>query len=375
MSTERSVVSGLFALVLSIGLGEGPSLFCGTQDSSISTEARVYLEHALDVMQQNALHREKIDWGTLRKETMEHAAGAEVPVDTYDAIRWALKQVNRHSFLQLPPQLEKQEADRKSHVKTALKSTTTETQRETASIFLSRDKPETRLLERDGVKIGYVVVPHFSPRDNSDGVRFETTLQHLISQLDADHARAWVVDLRGNGGGNMWPMMAGLGPLLGEGVAGAFHDSGGESLNWFYRDGAAGYEGPKSWSYPRVDGVPYRTAGSLPVAVLIDRGTASSAEAVAVAFHGRPHTRFLGEHTQGVSTNNDNYVLSDGANMILTIGVYVDRNGNEYQEGIEPDVRIASQKESQPPLVERDNAINAAVEWLVSGTGGNRSSE
>lgn len=61
--------------------------------------------------------------------------------------------------------------------------------------------------------------------------------------------------------------------------------------------------------------------------------------------------------------------------MILTIGVYVDRNGNEYQDGIEPDVRIASQKELQPPLVERDNAINAAAEWLVSGTGGNRGSE
>lgn len=295
MSTERSVVFGLFALVSTLGLGEGPSLFGRTQDSSISTKARAYLEHALDVMQQNALHRGKIDWGTLRKETIEHAAGVEVPVDTYDAIRWALKKVNRHSFLQLPPQLEKQEADRRSHVKTALKSTTMETQRETASIFLSRDKLETRLLERDGVQIGYVVVPHFSPRDNTDGVRFETTLQHLIAQLDADHARTWVIDLRGNGGGNMWPMMAGLGPLLGEGVAGAFHDSGGESLNWFYRDRAAGYEGAESWSYPRVDGVPYRTAGSLPVAVLIDRGTASSAEAVAISREAT-HAFFCGAH-------------------------------------------------------------------------------
>jgi carboxyl-terminal processing protease len=314
MGPERSIVFGLFAVFLTIGLVESPSLVCETQDSGISTEARAYLEHALDVMQQNALHREKIDWGRLRSEAMEHAAGAEVPVDTYDAIRWALHQVNRHSFLQLSPELEKRETDRKPHVQAALKSATTETQREPASVFLARDKPETRLLERAGVKIGYVMVPHFSPRGDADGVRFETTLQHLIAQLDTDHPRGWIVDLRGNAGGNMWPMLAGLGPLLGEGVAGAFHDSRGENLNWFYRDGAAGYEGAESWSYPRVEGVPYRVAGSVTVAVLIDRGTASSAEAVAVAFRGKPHTRFLGEHTLGVSTNNNN--LSSGMELI-----------------------------------------------------------
>ena len=374
MSAERSVVFGLFAIFLTIGLVEGPSPVCETQDS-ISTGARAYLEHALDVMQQNALHREKIDWATLRREAMERAAGAEVPVDTYDAIRWALHQVNRHSFLQLSPDLEKQETDRKSNVKTALKSATTETQREPASIFLSRDKPETRLLERAGVKIGYVVVPHFSPRGDADGIRFETTLQHLTAQLDTDHPRGWIVDLRGNAGGNMWPMLAGLGPLLGEGVAGAFHDSRGENFNWFYRDGVAGYEGAESWSYAKVDGVAYRVAGSVPVAVLIDRGTASSGEAVAVAFRGKPHTRFFGEHTLGVSTNNNNYVLSDGANMILTIGVYVDRNGQEYENGIEPDVRIASQEDLQPSPVERDKVISAAEQWITSETEENRSPE
>jgi carboxyl-terminal processing protease len=214
MGSERSVVFGLFAVFLTIGLVEGPSLVCETQDSSISTGARAYLEHALDVMQQNALHREKIDWGTLRREAMQHAAGAEVPVDTYDAIRWALHQVNRHSFLQLSPELEKQEAERKSRVKAVLNSTTKETQHEPDSSFLSRDKPETRLLERAGMKIVYVVVPHFSPRGDADGVQFETKLQHLIAQLYADHPRGWIIDLRGNGGGNMWPMMAGLGPLL-----------------------------------------------------------------------------------------------------------------------------------------------------------------
>jgi hypothetical protein len=85
------------------------------QNHSMSATAQAYLEHAIDVMQQNALHSEKIDWRTLRSEALERSRGAEVPVDTYDAIRWALKRVNKHSFLQLSPELEKQEAQRKMH--------------------------------------------------------------------------------------------------------------------------------------------------------------------------------------------------------------------------------------------------------------------
>ena len=50
----------------------------------------------------------------------------------------------------------------------------------------------------------------------------------------------------------MWPMLAGLGPLLGNGVCGAFHNAGGKDMNWFYRDGEAGYGGSENWNYPSV---------------------------------------------------------------------------------------------------------------------------
>ena len=37
----------------------------------------------------------------------------------------------------------------------------------------------------------------------------------------------WIVDLRGNYGGNIWPMIAGVGPVLGEGIIGwiVYNDS------------------------------------------------------------------------------------------------------------------------------------------------------
>jgi len=58
--------------------------------------------------------------------------------------------------------------------------------------------------------------------------------------------------------------------------------------------------------------------------------------------------------------------------MILAIGVYVDRNGEDYENGIEPDVRMAFQEDLQPPPVERDEVISAAEQWLISDTEENR---
>jgi C-terminal processing protease CtpA/Prc len=36
--------------------------------------------------------------------------------------------------------------------------------------------------------------------------------------MDQGNLAGWIVDLRNNGGGNMWPMLTGIGSILGEGV-------------------------------------------------------------------------------------------------------------------------------------------------------------
>ncbi len=62
-----------------------------------------YLAAALAFMEQHSLHRDLIDWPTLRHTATQHAADAATPADTYDAIRWALTQLqDRHSFFAPP---------------------------------------------------------------------------------------------------------------------------------------------------------------------------------------------------------------------------------------------------------------------------------
>lgn len=138
----------------------------------------------------------------------------------------------------------------------------------------------------------------------------------------------------------MWPMLAGLAPLLGEEVPGFFQTRSGERSAWQVTPSA------KCAAKPFADRV----------AVLIGPRTASSGEAVAVAFRGRAATRFFGQPTAGLSTGNQDIALPDGAKLMLTTSVYVDRHGQTYPDGIAPD-----------SLHESDEATLAAARtWLAS---------
>ncbi len=200
---------------------------------------------------------------------------------------------------------------------------------------------------------------------------FADRIEGYVRELDEAGACGWIVDLRGNGGGNMWPMLAGIGSVLGQGDIGQFHGPDGLEGTWFYREGASGIVAPDGEviTTARVSGEPYRLGGSPPVAVMFDGGTGSSGEATAIAFLGRPNVRTFGMPSFGFTTANDGYRLPDGANMVLTVGVDADRNGVAYYDRLEPDERVTivpgnTIPESAPPS-DQDPQIRAALAWLA----------
>src|SRR5690606_25422084 len=115
-------------------------------------------------------------------------------------------------------------------------------------------------------------------------VAFGNRLQALIRELDAAQSCGWIVDLRDNRGGNLWPMLIGIGPLLGEGVLGASHFPDGRVTELSYVNGQARYG---EYTQLRVSVEPYRLLrAEPPIAVLLGRSTASSAEVLAAGFRG-----------------------------------------------------------------------------------------
>jgi C-terminal processing protease CtpA/Prc len=122
-----------------------------------------------------------------------------------------------------------------------------------------------------------------------------------------------------------------------------------------YKDGVAYQEG----GFPpyAVEGFRSLRDPLAPVALLIDKDTASSAEALAVAFSGRPNVRRFGQPTADYITVNNPAELPDGARLYLTVGWNMDRTGRRYTSALQPDVTTRTAG---------DAPIHAAASWLAA---------
>ncbi len=276
----------------------------------LAPEAAAYVDSVFALMREHALAEGPVDWDLLRRETLYRAGGARQPKDTHGALQWALHRVNPHSFLMLPErwaQLEQSAHDRPP-------------------------LPTGQLLYGD---IAYMAVPGFLSLDSALTAEYALTGQQLIRSLSTRGACGWIIDLRRNSGGNMYPMLLAIGPLIGDGPAGFFRAGVGMISSWGYRDGAA-WLGPDTLVRLPRGTIPV-PALEAPVAVLTGPITASSAEGLVVAFKGVPRAVSFGAATAGFSTGNNGYRLSDGATVLLTELVLGDRLGREYGDRIRPD--------------------------------------
>ena len=96
------------------------------------------------------------------------------------------------------------------------------------------------------------------------------------------------------------------------------------------------------------------------VAVLTDIGVASSGEAIAIAFRGRPNTRSFGTPTCGLSTAVEQFPLtrageilpfSQSARIAVVTDVMADRTMKKYGGVIEPDELVSDPIEVVPRAV------------------------
>jgi len=356
--------------------------------SSAILDPQAYLDHALDLMQRDSFRTSTVDWLAVRREAHEQVASARNSVDTYPAIRSALDRLgDHHSHLQLSNALKRKEAARLSSQSASVNryAESAPQSDQTPSPFLHRAVPEGRLIRVSGKEFALVVVPicFFPPTtDHVVGyVKYTRKLSQVVGDLAKARPAGWIVDLRGNQGGNMWPMIAGLGPLLEDDHLGEFFNVRDHAV-WFYHRGIAGDRvgeavnayvtigpnvtdgvgGSAFGPLVRVNGVPLQFASQPPVAVLIDRGTASSGEATAIAFRGRPLTRFFGEHTYRASTTIEEHMLVDGAIVGIAAGVDADRSGEQYADGVEPDEKVQSAKKAETDA--DDPVLAAALSWI-----------
>lgn len=364
----------------------------------------VYFRVAFFLIQHNSVVRDRVDWLGVRAEADKLRRGARTTADTYPAIRLVLQRLgDNHSHLATPETVRAHRAGASAtpgltviwpervvalvtvggpahnagvKVGDLVEAVNgNEPAHIEIVVLLPRDlKPIDLTLRRAGeamprtVRLTPRMVPFNQPavvRSLDGGVgyievpgviggggTFDEDAVAAIRTVDEEPKCGWVVDLRRNLGGNMWPMMHAVRPILGEATSGYFVSSGSREA-FSYRYGKGPGSNAPVYQLKRPDP---------PVAVLTSRLTVSSGEALTIAFRGRPGTRSFGEATAGLPTSNLPFPLIDGALLVVTTAHEADRTGRVYEGRIQADehaeidwTRIGS---------DDDPVLRAATAWL-----------
>lgn len=299
-----------------------------------------YLDEVFTIVEENSIKRDSVDFDDIKSKAYEKINSMDSIENCYPIVNSILKDIgDNHSFFMSKEEVAKWQ----STSKTA----------DVNEIITFNGK----LLNQD---IGYIHMKGFGSGDSISIQQYADSLQNQIKSIDNKNLKGWIIDLRENTGGNCWPMLAGLGPLLGNGICGYFIDNKQKKFSWFYNYGESGID---STTITKISGQHYELLNnSNPIAILTGKRTASSGEVVVAAFHKKNNTRSFGESTRGLSTGNANYTLSDGSMILLTSSIYADRQGNIFGKEIEPDEIIKNSYSSNGKFY--DKVIQRAVKWI-----------
>jgi carboxyl-terminal processing protease len=176
----------------------------------------------------------------------------------------------------------------------------------------------------------------------------ETDVDRVLQEFDQAGIKAMILDLRGNGGGRL---------DVGIKIASKFIQDG-QLFEQMSREGRQRTVGTVGgfWKHP------------VPIAVLIDGGTASMGEILASAMHENGVATLFGVKTAGVVSAAQVFPLVDGAGLQVTILEIRSSEGQKINEvGVSPDVSV----EFAPTDADsgEDPQIQRALYWLQTHPG------
>jgi len=204
--------------------------------------------------------------------------------------------------------------------------------------------------------IGYVKIDDF-PKGRSQEVAAK------LKQLEKDGAKKIVLDLRNSGGGE--------------------EDEGIATANLFLNHGTITYLQGQKYPKQTFNADPQKAVvSSLPLVVLVNRGTAGPAEIVASAIMENARGDVVGDKTFGSGAIQKVIEMQDGSALILSVAKYYSPSGKALEDtAITPNVLVAdnnddfavpdedenaqedqTQQEKKQP--QSDDQLNKAIELL-----------
>ncbi|MEA2640445.1 MAG: carboxyl-terminal processing protease [Chloroflexota bacterium] len=164
--------------------------------------------------------------------------------------------------------------------------------------------------------IAYIRITSFTQRVGAD-------LRQTLDSLAPQRPQGWVLDLRGNPGGYL------------EGAVAV--------TSQFVPDGTVLFEEQRDGVREETHTRGQARAADGPMVVLVDKGTASSAEIVAAALRDDGRASLVGEQTFGKGSVQLVHRLSDGSALRITIAHWLTPRAEPINGvGLTPDLAVAS---------------------------------
>ena len=181
-----------------------------------------------------------------------------------------------------------------------------------------------------GTDIAHLRIALFSDGEAGD-------LRNALVEIKRQGIHSIILDLRNNPGGALDEAI---------GTASQFLASG--NVLW-EKDGGG-----------KLTPIPVQPGGAapdLPMAVLINGGSASDSEIVAGALHDTRRAVLIGERTYGTGTVLSEFMLADGSALLLAVEEWLTPDKRSFwHKGIDPDIRVAQPPETAilRPATERE---------------------
>ena len=269
-----------------------------------SSPNQTYVRDAIQQMDRKGLYAEGEAWEAAKKEALSQNPGTLE--EAQDIINKAAKIAGgKHSYLMPADKVQARENRSNEEVSPSI------------------------IMREDGICM--IHLPAFAG-DDENCLRYAKTILDSIP----DTVKGVYIDLRGNTGGNMYPMIAAIHRFLPDDVF----------LKFKMRRRLQSVMPINKEFVAKVVGIDIEPRINCPVAILTDDATASSGEAVLLSFRGLDNVRVFGSPTAGYASANESIIFYNGSILALTVSCDIARTGEVFcEDPIVPDVETNSPEE------------------------------
>lgn len=287
-----------------------------------------YIELAFDSIEFYSIHKNTYNFESLKSNILTQINDSTKREVVIELLNYAIDEVDTHSYILTKDQYKRLET--------------------------GKAQPNTFAFQGEMIngKYALLTLDGFKGVDSTSSDNYADSLQRLLLHFHKKKPIGWIVDLRNNTGGWEYPMIAGMGPLLGEGIL-AYEVNRDGKIENEYSYAKLNKKSILTKQIELIDSVVIFNEKP-PIVVLIGNETGSAGELLTLCFLDNPNTILLGTPTYGVPTGIAGFFMPDSTMICVTSSVLKNRNmkGNG--------------KPIQPYIYESDNTkiLSKAFKWI-----------